>query len=594
MKPVASRTPRGTTQARLERRSGASLGGGHYAVKPAPGAVLDCGWGRLIFAHTFSSPDAIAQELSREGAGRRDIAFYVADPHVVLSRAPLDLFLDPSDTYRLWLSDYRAGKRRNGGFFITPARLPDDIEAINRIYLARRMMPLDPGPLMQDRRGRRRLILVARDEETSAVVGVVMGVDHVATFDDREGGSSLWSLAVDPQCRHPGIGEALSRRLGERFKARGRAFMDLSVLHDNTDAITLYEKLGFQRVTTFAIKNRNPINEQLFTGPKPEEKLNPYASIIVDEARRRGMGVAVEDAARGFFALEFGGRSIRCRESLSDLTSAVAMSLCDDKAATRRVLADAGLNVPDQARAGDDEEADAAFLARHGEVVIKPARGEQGRGITVGITDRYGLSPAIEAARRVCDTVLIEEFVAGTDLRLVVIGDDVVAAAVRRPPEITGNGTDTVAELIEHLSRRRAAATRGESCIPLDDTTRTCIAAHGHSLDEVLSYGEKLLVRRTANLHTGGTINDVTARLNPALAEAALSATRAIRIPVAGIDMLVPSVEGKDYVIVEVNERPGLANHEPQPTAERFIDLLFPQTVSRLARNRQQSGSATP
>jgi hypothetical protein len=32
-------------------------------------------------------------------------------------------------------------------------------------------------------------------------------------------------------------------------------------------------------------------------------------------------------------------------------------------------------------------------------------------------------------------------------------------------------------------------------------------------------------------------------------------------------------------VFIEANERPGLANHEPQPTAERFVDLLFPMSV---------------
>ena len=143
--------PRGKIEARLERRSGASLGGGKNPARPDAGAVLDCGWGRLIFAHTFDSADALAEELSRESEGRRDIAFYVADPHVVLSRAPVDLFLDPSDTYRLWLSDYRAGKRRHGGFVITPANLPDDIEDINRIYLARQMMPLDPATLARAR-----------------------------------------------------------------------------------------------------------------------------------------------------------------------------------------------------------------------------------------------------------------------------------------------------------------------------------------------------------------------------------------------------------------------------------------------------------
>ena len=103
----------------------------------------------------------------------------------------------------------------------------------------------------------------------------------------------------------------------------------------------------------------------------------------------------------------------------------------------------------------------------------------------------------------------------------------------------------------------------------------------GYSLDAVLPEGETLVVRKTANLHTGGTIHDVTADLHPRLAAAAVAAARALDIPVVGLDLLVPAVDGPDYVIIEANERPGLANHEPQPTAERFIDLLFPQTIER-------------
>ncbi len=58
-----------------------------------------------------------------------------------------------------------------------------------------------------------------------------------------------------------------------------------------------------------------------------------------------------------------------------------------------------------------------------------------------------------------------------------------------------------------------------------------------------------------------------------------MAAAQALEIPVVGLDLAVPDVEGPEYAIIEANERPGLANHEPQPTAERFIDLLFPQTA---------------
>ena len=92
-------------------------------------------------------------------------------------------------------------------------------------------------------------------------------------------------------------------------------------------------------------------------------------------------------------------------------------------------------------------------------------------------------------------------------------------------------------------------------------------------------------MRKAANLHTGGTIHDVTDQVHPALAEAAVATARAIEIPVTGIDFMVRSPSEPDYAFIEANERPGLANHEPQPTAERFLDLLFPMTVPPALRS---------
>src|SRR3546814_1878633 len=106
----------------------------------------------------------------------------------------------------------------------------------------------------------------------------------------------------------------------------------------------------------------------------------------------------------------------------------------------------------------------------------------------------------------------------------------------------------------------------------------------GYDYESVLPAGHSLTVRKTANLHTGGTIHDVTPILSPRLASAAEEASRALGIPLVGFDFLVPDPAADDYVVIEANERPGLANHEPQPTAERFVDMLFPQTVARSAR----------
>jgi D-alanine-D-alanine ligase-like ATP-grasp enzyme len=158
----------------------------------------------------------------------------------------------------------------------------------------------------------------------------------------------------------------------------------------------------------------------------------------------------------------------------------------------------------------------------------------------------------------------------------VVIGFRLVAAAIRRPAEVVGNGRDTVRQLIERQSRRRAAATGGESQIPLDVETERCVAQAGYSMDDVPPPGAAFPVRKAANLHTGGTIHDVTDQLHPDLAAAAINVARAIDIPVVGVDFIVQDPTCPDYVFIEANERVGLANHEPQPTAQAFVDLLFP------------------
>lgn len=548
------------------------------AGAPAPSAMVDCGWGRLIFGQTFETAQQIAEVLGDETKGRRDVAFYVRDPHVVLASAPQSLFLDPSHSFRLDLTAWQNDRGAPGaGLRVRPAEA-DDESAINRLYLARSMVPVAEGFCARlDDEPALRILVAEETGREGGIIGVVMGVDHRAAFEDPDEGSSLWALAVDPQAQRPGVGEALVRALADLFKAAGHRFMDLSVMHDNKEAIALYGKLGFKRVPIYCVKRKNPINEKLFVGPRPEAKLNVYAQIIVDEARRRGIAVDIEDAESGLFNLSLGGREVSCRESLSALTNAVALSRCDDKRLTRRILKRAGLKVPEQISVADDEQMH-AFLEKHGRVVVKPARGEMGRGVAVDLRDAEEVAAAVASAQKLCDEVVMEKFVEGEDLRIIVIDDAVVAAAVRRPPSVRGDGSHTVVELIDKQSRRRQAATDGESRIPLDEETERCVKSNGWQMLDVPDEGESLVVRKTANLHAGGTIHDVTEDLHPELAEAAVRGAQALRIPVVGFDFLVADPAGADYVIIEANERPGLANHEPQPTAERFVDFLFPQT----------------
>lgn len=554
--------------------------------------VQEMGWGRVVFGNTFEDERRLELLLRDEATGRRDCCIYLPDPHIFISRNPTEFFIDPSHTYRLSL-DGEHDHPTSDLIEIRRPRTRDEIAAMNTIYRRNDMVAANLDVLERNLREQEHVVyLVAIDRHTGAVVGTVTGLDHHGCYGDPDRGSSLWCLASDPDRQYPRIGRNLIRALAATLAERGARFIDLSVVHDNRSAIRLYRSEGFVKTAELVVKRKNAINEPLFTSPPPEglDRLNPYARIIADEALRRNVKVRVLDGPAGYLELEHAGRRVITRESLSQYTTAVAMSRCDDKRVSRDIAQRAGLRVP-RGRTATFDAADREFLTEVGSVVVKPVRGEQGAGITVRVQSDDDLAAALARAGGPGTEILIEEHCEGKDLRLIVIDGKVIAVAERRPAQVVGTGQATVRELIETHSATRQAATGGESRIPIDDITELTVREEGWSMDDVPPPGTRIQVRRTANLHTGGTIHDVTDETSPVLKQAAITAAGAIGIPVTGIDLLVPDVTGDDYVFIEANERPGLANHQPQPVVEAFLDYIMPATAGTGSPYRSVQGS---
>ena len=106
----------------------------HLVDVMADDVVLEMGWGRLIFGQTFADPEKLAEVLRQEGHGRRDICIYAREPHVLVARAPAELFIDPSHTYRLRFSD-DVKESLPPGFTIRTLQSPEDGDAMNRVYV---------------------------------------------------------------------------------------------------------------------------------------------------------------------------------------------------------------------------------------------------------------------------------------------------------------------------------------------------------------------------------------------------------------------------------------------------------------------------
>ncbi len=108
----------------------------------------------------------------------------MAAPQQLLAQAPQQLFLDPSDTLRLWFTDYRPAQRVFRGFRVRRAQNPADWQAINTLYQARSMLPVDPD-LLTPRHLGGPVYWLAEDEDSGAVIGSVMGLNHAKRSTTR-------------------------------------------------------------------------------------------------------------------------------------------------------------------------------------------------------------------------------------------------------------------------------------------------------------------------------------------------------------------------------------------------------------------------
>jgi cyanophycin synthetase len=223
-------------------------------------------------------------------------------------------------------------------------------------------------------------------------------------------------------------------------------------------------------------------------------------------------------------------------------------------------------------------------------VVVKPQDGNQGRGVATNLTTREQVVRAFDAARLESEQILVEKFAPGHDYRLLVVGDKVVAAARREPAQVLGDGVHTIIQLVEQVNsdpRRAEHHATVLSKIKLDAVALAVLADQGYTPDSVPPAGVTLLIRRNANLSTGGTAIDVTERVHPAVAASAVDAAKVVGLDIAGIDVVAQDISRplgeQGGIIVEVNAAPGLRMHlEPsvgisRPVGEAIAEMLFPR-----------------
>ncbi|MFM8220724.1 MAG: acetate--CoA ligase family protein, partial [Planctomycetaceae bacterium] len=235
----------------------------------------------------------------------------------------------------------------------------------------------------------------------------------------------------------------------------------------------------------------------------------------------------------------WGSRQHRILAAETDRTSAIAESIAQDKELTKTLLKSVGVPVPQGRPVGSAEEAWTVACEIGLPVVVKPQYGNQGRGVAVNLTTREQVAAAFDAAREEGSSILVERFAPGCDHRLLVIGDQLVAAARREPPLVVGDGRHTIEQLVELVNqdpRRGEDHATALSKLRLDAIGLAVLAEQGLTAQSVPTQGQTVVLRRNANLSTGGSATDVTDQVHPDLAARAVDAARIVGLDIAGID----------------------------------------------------------
>lgn len=321
-----------------------------------------------------------------------------------------------------------------------------------------------------------------------------------------------------------------------------------------------------------------------------EYGLGPSTAAIVAAARARDIPVLRLTPKESLVQLGYGVYQKRIQASETTNTSAIAVTMCQEKALTNRMLRAVGVPVPEGRIVASADDAWAAAQEIGHPVVVKPEDGNQGKGVSVNLTTEAEVRAAYALARQFRSGVLVERAIIGDDYRLLVVNGSLVAAARRDPALVVGDGQHTITELVEIVNRdprRRPGHSSTLTRIVCDDAVKLVLGQQGLTLDSVPEPGQRVKLRTNCNLSTGGTATDVTAEVHPRNARLAELAAQILALDVAGIDMLCADIRRpiseQNGAIVEVNAAPGLRMHlhpavgQGRDVGKPIIDMLYPQ-----------------
>ncbi len=321
---------------------------------------------------------------------------------------------------------------------------------------------------------------------------------------------------------------------------------------------------------------------------REDERLGPSTGSIVEEAIRRKIPY-IRLNRHSLVQLGYGVNQCRVQATIASTTSSIAVEIACDKEETKNLLEASEIPVPKGRIVYDEEDLQSAINKIGYPIVTKPVNGNHGKGATTNIKTWEDAVAGLKAAKVYGRAVICEKYITGRDFRVLVVNYKFVAAALRTPAAVIGDGMHTIRELIDivnHDPRRGYGHEKVLTAIKVDDFTIDMLSKKGYTVDSVPEDREEVWLKPTANLSTGGTATDVTDFVHPTNVFMCERIARIIGLNICGIDIMaedlsVPITEIGGAVL-EVNAAPGFRMHlDPteglaRNVAEPVIDMLYP------------------
>lgn len=314
----------------------------------------------------------------------------------------------------------------------------------------------------------------------------------------------------------------------------------------------------------------------------PRAALNVYMREIL--AKADAQGIPWKRASQGISHVTLGqGHKRRYYNGvMCDSDSLLGYEISVNKALCQRLLATAGLPVPKFAQVYNEKTVRDAAQTIGYPVVVKPNSMGLGIGVHVGIETEEELLEAYAAAAAFEKGVLVEQMMPGDDHRLLVVDGRFIAASLRRPAQVVGDGERPLRALIEAANADPLRCSKHAALlveIAIDADSEKQLARQGLTLDSVPAAGQAVRLKGTANIATGGTGEDVTDKVHPDNIALAENAARTIGVGVGGIDFITTDITRSfreaGGAICEVNTAVSLAPHRAaNPERDVITPLL--------------------